>query len=662
MIADRIRSIQAVSGGGGGGGGGFDPTTYAGLLRWYSAADVVLDSGANVTQLNDKSGNGNHATQATTAKQPVITYLPSGTVVRFDGVDDIVNFAAMTLTGDFTIYWAGWMRETGGNSAAFFGQSEASPNSLNTYNQGTYWYSNSDILQGNTNRIATGNFYTITATRTGTTIKCEIGNFDNSTQPSNANPTIGQIGKAFTGYSQHDLGEFLVYNQYHDAITRQTFRDWIYGNYNMDSLLLNMQGTAGTAVFTDESPNALTVTPVGDVELVADATFGTVASFDGSGDYLSLTGNSSFQFGTGDFTVEMWVYISANAANQQTFLDIRGAATATPFAFGIYQSKLLFYDGAVRQSSATVTSGQWYHFAACRSGGTLRLFINGVSYYSASSTTNFTTGANSIYIGRGFDAAAYYTNGHIGPLRITKGVARYTANFTPYYPGVDPYYYAASLILNMQGTPGGTTFVDESPNALSVTPYGNAQLATDATFGTVASFDGSGDYLRFPTSDKFNFGSGDFTVEFWYYYNGLPQAAARLFQTRNGDVYSGFSITHKFTNRGTDITVGASINGYSWAYNNGEAGSFSVTANAWTHVAFVRSGTVLYCYINGVQNTVFASFVGSLYYNAADVCVIGGQAGTSRSINGLIGPLRITKGVVRYTTNFTPPTGLFPTS
>ena len=657
MIADRIRSIQAVSGGGGGGGGGFDPTTYAGLLRWYSAADVVLDSGANVTQLNDKSGNGNHATQATTAKQPVITYLPSGTVVRFDGVDDIVNFAAMTLTGDFTIYWAGWMRETGGNSAAFFGQSEASPNSLNTYNQGTYWYSNSDILQGNTNRIATGNFYTITATRTGTTIKCEIGNFDNSTQPSNANPTIGQIGKAFTGYSQHDLGEFLVYNQYHDAITRQTFRDWIYGNYNMDSLLLNMQGTAGTAVFTDESPNALTVTPVGDVELVADATFGTVASFDGSGDYLSLTGNSSFQFGTGDFTVEMWVYISANAANQQTFLDIRGAATATPFAFGIYQSKLLFYDGAVRQSSATVTSGQWYHFAACRSGGTLRLFINGVSYYSASSTTNFTTGANSIYIGRGFDAAAYYTNGHIGPLRITKGVARYTANFTPYYPGVDPYYYAASLILNMQGTPGGTTFVDESPNALSVTPYGNAQLATDATFGTVASFDGAGDYLSISDSSAPVLGSSDWTIEAWIYIS-VAKSFNCIYAKRPPGSY-GFGLQVDGSN---NLSISVSTTGSSWALAGSSLGG-GYTAGAWIHVAVVRSGNTITGYKNGVETgtqTLSGSISPSTGYAAA---IASGLAGnTSQDFNGRIGPLRITKGVVRYTTNFTPPTGLFPTS
>jgi hypothetical protein len=198
------------------------------------------------------------------------------------------------------------------------------------------------------------------------------------------------------------------------------------------SLLLHMDGTNTSTNFVDSGPNALAVTAAGNAQVsTAQNKYGGASGyFDGSTGYLSLTGNSSFQFGTGDFTIEAWVYISANVANQQTFLDTRGAATATPFTFGLYQSKLAFYDGTMRQSSATVTTGQWYHFAACRSGGTLRLFIDGISYYSASSTTNFTTGANSIYIGRGFDAAAYYTNGLIDDLRITK-YARYTANFTP---------------------------------------------------------------------------------------------------------------------------------------------------------------------------------------------------------------------------------------
>ena len=438
MIADRIRSIQAVSGGGGG-CGGFDPTTYANLLRWYSASDVVLDSGTNVTQFNDKSGNGNHATQAATGKQPVITYLPSGTVVRFDGVDDIVNFAAMTLTGDFTIYWAGWMRETGGNSAAFFGQSEASPNTLNTFNQGTYWYNGSDILQGNINRIATGNFYTITATRTGTTIKCEIGSFDNSTQPSNSNPTIGQIGKAFTGYSQHDLGEFLVYSQYHDAITRQAFRDWIYSNHNMDSLILNMQGTAGTAVFTDESPNALTVTPVEDVELVADATYGTVASFDGAGDYLSISDSSAPVLGGSDWTIEAWIYISV----AKSFNCIYAKRPPGSYGFGLQVdgSNNLSISASTTGSSWALagsslgggyTAGSWIHVAVVRSGNTITGYKNGVptGTQTLSGTISPSTGyAAAIASGLAGNTSQDF-NGLIGPLRITKGVARYTTNFT----------------------------------------------------------------------------------------------------------------------------------------------------------------------------------------------------------------------------------------
>lgn len=434
MIADRIRSIQAVSGGGG--GGGFDPTTYTGLLRWYSASDVVL-SGSNITQFNDKSGNGNHATQATSTKQPLISYLPSGTVASFDGVDDIVNFAAMTLTGDFTVYWAGWMREAGGASAAFFGESEASPNSLNTFNQGTYWYNNNgDIIQGNNGRIAPDNFYTVTATRTGTTVKCEIGSFDNSTQPANSNPTIGQIGRAYRDYSKHDLGEFLVYNQYHDAATRQTFRDWIYSNYNMDSLLLNMQGTAGTATFVDESPNNFTVTRNGDTVLVSDATFGTVASFDGAGDYLQTDAASCFA-GTQDFTVEFWLYWDAVPTADTAIVGAlsSGGSSIGIFNYGNSLGILKTGGGTFANfgSKSQLTAGQWNHVAVTRSGSSHRCFINGMLSSSGVVTLSADWGTpTTCWIGRQGHATIHnYLAGKIGPTRITKGVARYTSNFTP---------------------------------------------------------------------------------------------------------------------------------------------------------------------------------------------------------------------------------------
>ena len=225
---------------------------------------------------------------------------------------------------------------------------------------------------------------------------------------------------------------------------------------------------------------------------------GSSAYFDGATGYLSLTGNSSFQFGTGDFTIEAWVYISANVANQQTFLDTRGAATGAPFTFGIYQSKLAFYDGTMRQSSATVTSGQWYHFAASRSSGTLRLFVDGVSYYSASSTTNFTTGANSIYIGRGFDAAGYYANGYFDDIRISK-FARYTSAFTPSAvplpdtAATDPYFAQTSLLLHMDGANGSTVFTDSTNNVGTGITQGGKSLALPVPSGTVVGVIGNYD-------------------------------------------------------------------------------------------------------------------------------------------------------------------------
>lgn len=226
----------------------------------------------------------------------------------------------------------------------------------------------------------------------------------------------------------------------------------------------------------------------------------------------------------------------------------------------------------------------------------------------------------------------------------------------------DPNFSSVSLLLHMDGSNASTSFVDSGPNALAVTATGSAAVSTtQSKFGGASGyFDGSGDYLATPSVSAFNFGSSDFTVEFWYYYAGTPQAAARLFQTRSGDVYAGLSITHKFTNRDTSLAFGASMNGSSWAYNSGETSTISVTSGAWTHVAVVRSGTVLYCYINGVQNTVFSSFTGSLYYSSSDTVVIGGQGGTSRSINGYIDDFRVTKGLARYTANFTPPTKAYP--
>lgn len=349
------------------------------------------------------------------------------------------------------------------------------------------------------------------------------------------------------------------------------------------SLHLKMDGANGSTTFTDSSPNALAVTAVGNAQISTTQSKynGSAGYFNGSTGYLSLTGNSSFQFGTGDFTVEAWVYIFANASSQQTFLDTRGAATVTPFTFGIYQSKLFFYDGTVIQSSATVTSGQWYHFAACRSSGNLQLFINGVSYYSAVNTTNITTGANSIYIGRGFDSAAYYTNGYIDELKITKGVARYTSTFT--------------------SPPIPSTCTDLTKNK----NVGTLTNGVDYNFSNGGSlvFDGVNDYVNIPASTNLTFGTGDFTMEVWCKTRAKTMLYPALLSVNLAWASNVWVLIDRH-----NVTAPTKFTFH--VYNIASPTLTSVTApsnGVWYNVVITRIGTLFSMYINGVLESTATS-------------------------------------------------------
>jgi hypothetical protein len=83
------------------------------------------------------------------------------------------------------------------------------------------------------------------------------------------------------------------------------------------------------------------------------------------------------------------------------------------------------------QGSA-LSTGTWYHIAVCKSGSSTKMFVNGNQSGSTYTDTNtYVAGANRPRIGSGGDVAGNYFNGYIDDLRITRGYARYTANFTP---------------------------------------------------------------------------------------------------------------------------------------------------------------------------------------------------------------------------------------
>jgi hypothetical protein len=184
---------------------------------------------------------------------------------------------------------------------------------------------------------------------------------------------------------------------------------------------------------------------------------------------------------------------------------------------------------------------------------------------------------------------------------------------------------------------------------------GNAQISTSVKkYGTGSiALDGTGDFLQGPNNPNFQMGSGSFTIEMWLYIPSLPSAYKRVFSLTNTSVSSATdeSVNMEITNTnkmGGTVTV-------STTYNSVTDPS-DIPTNTWTHWAFVRNGSTLVLYRNGVSVST-TSISGSANWGTGFNLYIGRWVGSSaRDYNGYIDDLRVTKGVARYTGNFTPPT------
>jgi hypothetical protein len=222
----------------------------------------------------------------------------------------------------------------------------------------------------------------------------------------------------------------------------------------------------------------------------------------------------------------------------------------------------------------------------------------------------------------------------------------------------DPNFANVSLLLHGDGTNGSTTITDNSPSPKTMTAVGNAQISTaQSKFGGASIlFDGSGDRITTPSNSDFAFGTGDFTVEAWVRETSRVQYASLLeigTHLSNGIIFLTNSGGGSGSNIGTYVTV-----------PGGPSNFFGVKASAstgvWSHVAYVRSSGLLTCYVDGVGGSAV-----SLGQNltSTSTITIGSRAdgtGGNYDFNGYIDDLRITKGVARYTANFTPPTAPFP--
>jgi hypothetical protein len=201
------------------------------------------------------------------------------------------------------------------------------------------------------------------------------------------------------------------------------------------SLLLHGDGTNGSTTIVDSSPNPKTVIALGNAQIsTAQSKFGgSSLAFDGSGDYLSVATSADLGFGTGDFTIETWFW-RADSGQQHIYNGRRGTTVNTSLLYLNSSTQLTYYaDGAVRISSSSVPpANDWCHIAVCRGSGSTRLFLDGVQVGSTySDSIDYAAPLVSLYLGCNDSAGGSFVSGYIDDLRVTKGVARYTSNFTP---------------------------------------------------------------------------------------------------------------------------------------------------------------------------------------------------------------------------------------
>lgn len=232
----------------------------------------------------------------------------------------------------------------------------------------------------------------------------------------------------------------------------------------------------------------------------------------------------------------------------------------------------------------------------------------------------------------------------------------------PVTSAADPF---TRLLLHFDGADTSTTFTDSSPTGTPkvFTVFGNAQLDTAASpvFGTACGqWDGSGDIIRTPTHVDFDVAAGDFTIDAWMKSNNNAnfQGAFRRGTTNPWNpIFGGF----EWRSGSSLFVCGLSANSTSWVVDPGTA-KFTIVAGVWFHMAMVRNGNWFYLFKDGVLQ--YSQNIGAAIVHSSGTPFDLGQysvapGGTHYYFWGNIDEFRFSKGIARWTSNFTPPTSAY---
>lgn len=374
--------------------------------------------------------------------------------------------------------------------------------------------------------------------------------------------------------------------------------------------------------------------------------------------YLTLPNTSLNDLSTTDFTIEAWVYCaSPPPTGGHTILGKR-VSGAFGWALGINDTDDLWFrarvggawsDQFMSSTGGAFTVSQWVHVAVVREGSNWRLFIDGAIVDTATNAGALDNASTVLSIGRSDNSGEWSMVGYIDDLRITK-VARYTSEFTPshtlqydpaevlpnyiYPEPINEDWELISLLLTGDNFLGPEVPTDESKNNRPLTVVGT--VLTDLTTVRVGTGSinlvGSGNSLAI--ANTLNVGLGDFTVEFWIYFDSNTNYYGSLFQAANVGVATGVRTSN--SGFGYRIQFGSDFNVVPGCWSI--AVTQSQMVGAWHHIVWQRRNNQVSAYYDGVKQ-MFANGTGGTYnvseftdnqnyIGAAGQCFLGGDLST----------------------------------
>lgn len=432
-------------------------------------------------------------------------------------------------------------------------------------------------------------------------------------------------------------------------------------NFRNVTLLLPSDGTNGAQnnTFIDSSSNNFSITRYGST---TQGSLGPFSRPEGewsvrfpASSKITIPASTNWQFGTGDFTVECWYMQNSAPSPDGDLITSQNGTFPHNWQLlvngGSQGNRLCWAWWGVYNSSTSLPlfqNNRWYHLAVSRSGTTTRLFVDGVQGHSFTDTRNYdqikqlTIGSN--------NAITTVSN-----VRIVKGTALYTANFTPsttpltavtntVFLGCQSRRFIDNSSFNAAHTLTGSCAV--SP----FNPFPPTATYNSATLGGSGYFNGSGDYLSLPYSSSFNLGT-TYTMECWYY--PLLTSGFRTVLNIQANNTANFAALIVAVNAGAAYAeVRPSTGGLVESMSGG-----TVIANAWNHLALSVDAGTARLYLNGTQ---VATRTLSALTDPQNFVGIGGNGNgynpTVNVVQGWLGSTRIVKGTAVYTSNFTPPT------